>query len=39
MDPAFKSLKIISKLGELARKPKWPIEIKRNHNDNPFKHN
>jgi hypothetical protein len=39
MDPSFKSLKILSKLGSLARRSEWPIEIKRNHLDNPFKRN
>ncbi|CAD8122370.1 unnamed protein product [Paramecium sonneborni] len=38
-DPSFKSLKILSKLGSLVRKLEWPIEVKRNHTDNPFKRN
>ncbi|CAD8200746.1 unnamed protein product [Paramecium pentaurelia] len=36
LDPSFKSLKILSKLGALVRKSEWPIEIKRTHTDNPF---
>ena len=39
LDPSFKSLKILSKLGSLVRKSEWPIEVKRNHTDNPFKRN
>ncbi|CAD8209393.1 unnamed protein product [Paramecium pentaurelia] len=39
LDPSFKSLKILSKLGSLVRKSEWPIEIKRNHTDNPYKRN
>ncbi|CAK63963.1 unnamed protein product (macronuclear) [Paramecium tetraurelia] len=39
LDPSFKSLKILSKLGALVRKSEWPIEIKRTHTDNPFVRN
>ncbi|CAK62836.1 unnamed protein product (macronuclear) [Paramecium tetraurelia] len=39
LDPSFKSLKILSKLGSLVRKSEWPIEVKRNHTDNPYKRN